>query len=81
METNVLLGGFRMAKMKSPSFVLSLELEPNAVMFAAIDEGLEICRVMYNTALGRYLKLETQMKREKEYKKLIRQFKGVSKKL
>ena len=70
-----------MAKAISPSFVLSLELKSNVLMFSVIEDELEICRVMYNTVLGRYLKLETQMKREKSYKKWIREYRFVSKKL
>lgn len=70
-----------MAKQSSPSFVLTLELEKNPMLFSRIADELEICRVMYNTVLGNYLKLEKQMKRTKSYKKLIRQYKGISKKL
>ena len=70
-----------MAKAISPSFVLSLELKSNVLMFSVIEDELEICRVMYNTVLGTYLKLETQMKREKSYKKWIREYRFVSKKL
>ncbi|MBS4178442.1 hypothetical protein [Lederbergia citrea] len=70
-----------MAKESSPSFVLSVEIERNPKMFSIISDELEICRVMYNTVLGQYLKREKQMKREKHYHKLIRQWKGVSKKL
>jgi hypothetical protein len=50
-------------------------------MFSTISDELEICRVMYNTILGRYLLVEKQMKRENVYKKLIRQWKGVQNKL
>ncbi|MBD1382469.1 transposase [Metabacillus arenae] len=70
-----------MAKTTSPSFVLSLELAENPLMLCLASDELEICRVMYNTVLGTYLKREAQMKREKHYKKLIRHYKGVSKKL
>lgn len=72
---------FSVAKAQSPSFVLSLGLAHHPRIFAVISDELEICRVIYNTILGQYLKLEEQMKREKQYKKLIRQYKGVSKKL
>src|SRR5690625_2879296 len=65
MRTNVPVGGFQMAKRRSPSFVLSLELKEDPMLFSIIVDNLEICRVMYNTILGKYLKLETQMKREK----------------
>lgn len=75
MRTNVPVGGFQMAKRRSPSFVLSLELKEDPMLFSIIVDNLEICRVMYNTILGKYLKLETQMKREKKYKKYIRQWK------
>jgi len=64
-----------MAKRRSPSFVPSLELKEDPMLFSIIVDNLEICRVMYNTILGKYLKLETQMKREKQYKKYIRQWK------
>ena len=70
-----------MAKRRSPSFVLSLELKEDPMLFSIIIDNLEICRVMYNTILGKYLKLETQMKREKQYKKYIRQWKALSRKL
>ncbi len=70
-----------MTKNQSPSFVLSLELASRPSIFAVASDELEICGVIYNTILGQYLKLEEQMKREKQYKKLIRQYKGVSKKL
>jgi hypothetical protein len=53
----------------------------HSLMFSLLSDELEICRVMYNTILGTYLKRETQMKRKKTYKRLIRQFKGVAKKL
>jgi hypothetical protein len=36
---------------------------------------------MYNAVLGKYLKLEKQMKRKKQFKRLLRQYKGVQKKL
>jgi len=36
---------------------------------------------MYNAVLGKYLKQEKQMKRKKEFKSLLRQYKGVQKKL
>ncbi|QKY70585.1 hypothetical protein [Lentibacillus sp. CBA3610] len=70
-----------MTKTTSPTFVLTLELDYNTRMFAAITDELEICRVIYNTVLGEYLKREKQMKREKTYKRLIRQLHGVNKKL
>src|SRR5690625_2397006 len=70
-----------MAKRRSPSFVLSLELKEDSMLFSIIVDNLEICRVMYNTILGKYLKLETQMKREKQYKKYSRQWKALSRKL
>ena len=70
-----------MAKTTSPSFVFSLELEKNPIVFSVIEKELEIARVIYNTVLGKYLKLEEQMKREKRYKKLVLQNRGVSKKL
>ena len=65
MRTNVPVGDFQMAKRRSPSFVPSLELKEDPMLFSIIIDNLEICRVMYNTILGKYLKLETQMKREK----------------
>lgn len=70
-----------MAKQSSPSFVLTLELEKSPRLFSRISDELEICRVMYNSVLGHYLKREKQMKRTKTYKRLIREYKGVSKKL
>ncbi|MFB7301567.1 hypothetical protein [Heyndrickxia sporothermodurans] len=60
-----------MAKISSPSFVLSLELKKNPLLFSVAFDELEICRAMYNTILSQYLKLEKQMKREKRYKNLF----------
>ncbi|RHW39033.1 hypothetical protein D1B31_13805 [Neobacillus notoginsengisoli] len=70
-----------MAIPRSPSFVLTLELNSHPRMFSVADKELEILRVLYNTVLGNYLKLENQMKRLKEYKKWIRQLKGIKRKL
>lgn len=70
-----------MVKRQSPTFVLTQELEEQPLLFSIIEKELEICRVMYNTILGNYLKLEKQMKREKQFKSLLRQYKGVQKKL
>ncbi|RDU36887.1 transposase [Neobacillus piezotolerans] len=66
---------------RSPSFVLTLELDSHPKLFSAADKELEILRVLYNTVLGNYLKLENQMKRLKEYKRCIRQLHGVKRKL
>src|SRR5699024_6313462 len=46
------------------------------MLFSIIVDNLKICRVMYNTILGKYLKLETQMKREKQYKVNTKKFKA-----
>ncbi|MFS0904309.1 RNA-guided endonuclease TnpB family protein [Priestia aryabhattai] len=70
-----------MAKKQSPTFVLTQELKEHALLFSVIEKELEICRVMYNAVLGNYLKLEKQMKREKQFQRLMRQYKGVQKKL
>lgn len=70
-----------MAKNQSPTFVLTQELEEQPLLFSIAKNELENCRVMYNTILGKYLKLEKQMKRQKQFKKLMRQYKGVQKKL
>ncbi|NGY77527.1 hypothetical protein F6Y02_17630 [Bacillus megaterium] len=70
-----------MAKKQSPTFVLTQELKEHPLLFSVIEKELEICRVMYNAVLGNYLKLEKQMKREKQFKRLMRQYKGVQKKL
>ncbi|WP_059173465.1 hypothetical protein [Bacillus sp. FJAT-27445] len=70
-----------MAIPRSPSFVLTLELDSHPGLFSAADKELEILRVIYNTVLGNYLKLENQMKRLKEYKRWIRQLHGIKGKL
>jgi hypothetical protein len=70
-----------MVKKQSPTFVLTQELEEQPLLFFIAENELENCRVMYNTILDNYLKLEKQMKREKQFKKLMRQYKGVQKKL
>ncbi|WP_257349784.1 hypothetical protein [Pseudalkalibacillus decolorationis] len=70
-----------MAKGQSPSFVLTLELERNPLLFSILEKELEGCRVIYNTVLGIYLKREHQYKREKVYKRCIRQLKGIHQKL
>ncbi|RHW38005.1 hypothetical protein D1B31_14580 [Neobacillus notoginsengisoli] len=70
-----------MAIPRSPCFVLTLELDSHHRLFSAADKELEILRVIYNTVLGNYLKLENQMKRQKEYKRWIRQLKGINRKL
>ncbi|MED3563376.1 hypothetical protein, partial [Bacillus xiapuensis] len=70
-----------MAKKQSPTFVLTQELEEQPLLFSIAENELENCRVIYNTILCNYLKLEKQMKREKQYKKLMRQYNGVQKKL
>lgn len=70
-----------MAKKTSPSFVISLELTEQPILFSVAKKELEICRVMYNFVLGKYLRLEKQMKREQHYRRMIRQYKAVSQKL
>lgn len=61
-----------MAKAKTPSFIIDVELKGKNRDFLMIESELEINRVIYNTALGEYLKREKQMKRTKRYKKLVR---------
>ena len=61
-----------MAKTKTPSFIIDVELKGKDRDFLKIESELEINRVIYNTALGEYLKREKQMKRTKRYKKLVR---------
>ncbi len=77
----VLGGGVEVAKGQSPSFVFTLELEKNPRLFSNLEKELEVCRVIYNTVLGMYLKREQQFKREKVYKRCIRQLKGIHHKL
>jgi len=70
-----------MALSCSPIFVLTLELESSPRLFSDASSELEILRVIYNTILGKYMKMEEQLKRLKEYKRYIRQLKGIRKKL
>ncbi|WP_257350670.1 hypothetical protein [Pseudalkalibacillus decolorationis] len=70
-----------MAKGQSPSFVFTLELERHPRLFSILERELEVCRVIYNTVLGMYLKREHQYKREKAYKRCLRQLKGIRHKL
>ncbi|MEH7272362.1 transposase [Neobacillus vireti] len=61
-----------MAKVKTPSFIIDVEIKGKNRDFLNIESELEINRVIYNTSLGEYLKREKQMKRTKRYKKLVR---------
>ena len=61
-----------MAKVKTPSFIIDVELKGRNRDFLMIESELEVNRVIYNTSLGEYLKREKQMKRTKRYKKLVR---------
>ena len=61
-----------MAKAKTPSFIIDVELKGRNRDFLMIESELEVNRVIYNTSLGEYLKREKQMKRTKRYKKLVR---------
>jgi hypothetical protein len=61
-----------MAKAKTPSFIIDVELKGKKKDFFMIESELEINRIIYNTSLGEYLKREKQMKRTKRYKKLVR---------
>lgn len=70
-----------MAKAKTPSFVLTVEMITNESIQSKIESESEDNRVMYNTCLGELLKRERQMKRLKFYKKIKRCLRVVSKKL
>ncbi|MEH7249837.1 hypothetical protein V7114_24015 [Neobacillus niacini] len=61
-----------MAKAKTPSFIIDVELKGRKSDFLMIESELEVNRVIYNTSLGEYLKREKQMKRTIRYKKLVR---------
>ncbi|MEH7115698.1 transposase [Neobacillus niacini] len=61
-----------MAKAKTPSFIIDVELNGRNRDFLMIESELEVNRVIYNTSLGEYLKREKQMKRTIRYKKLVR---------
>jgi hypothetical protein len=61
-----------MAKEKTPSFIIDVEIKGKNGDLLMIESELEINRVIYNTSLGEYLKREKQMKRTKRYKKLVR---------
>jgi hypothetical protein len=61
-----------MAKSKTPSFIIDVELKGMKRDFLMIESELEINRVIYNTSLGEFLKRDKQMKRTKRYKKLVR---------
>ncbi len=60
-----------MAKAKTPSFIIDVELKGKNRDFLMIESELEINRVIYNTSLGEFLKREEQMKRTKQYKQLV----------
>ncbi|MEH6992488.1 transposase [Neobacillus drentensis] len=61
-----------MSKAKTPSFIIDVELNDKNRDFLMIESELEINRVIYNTSLGEFVKREKQMKRTKQYKKLVR---------
>jgi hypothetical protein len=48
---------------------------------STIVKELECNRVIYNTALGQYLKREEQMKRTKKYKRIYSQLKAIKRKI
>ncbi|TDL67411.1 transposase [Rhodococcus qingshengii] len=66
-----------MAKAKTPSFIIDVELKGKNRDLIRIESELEVNRVIYNTTLVEYLKREKQMKRTKRYKKLVRIFKVI----
>ena len=70
-----------MAKERTPSFVLTLEMQPTRSMISKIESDLEVSRVIYNSCLGELVTREKQMKRTKKYKKVKRCLSAVSKKL
>lgn len=61
-----------MVKATTPSFIMDVELEGLHTDTSIIETELEMNRVIYNTALGEYLKREKQMKRTKRYQKFVR---------
>ncbi len=70
-----------MAKAKTPSFVVTIEMKTNDSVIKAIEDSLEIARVIYNSCLGELLKREKQMKRTKEYRRMKRCLRAISQKL
>lgn len=70
-----------MAKAKTPSFVVTIEMQTNNSVVKAIEDSLEIARVIYNSCLGELLKREKQMKRTKEYRRMKRCLRAISQKL
>ena len=70
-----------MAKAKTPSFVITIEMQTNDYVIKAIEDSLEIARVIYNSCVGELLKREKQMKRTKEYRRMKRCLRAISQKL
>ena len=77
----VRLGVIPMAKAKTPSFVITIEMQTNDSVVKAIEDSLEIARVIYNSCLGELLKREKQMKRKKEYRRVKRCLRATSQKM
>lgn len=75
-----------MTKAKTPSFVLTLEMDTKEMnnqqqIVKTITGESEINRQLYNACLGELLKREKQMKRRRLYKKLMRKSFGISKQI
>lgn len=70
-----------MARETTPSFIIEVEMVDPHRDFLVVETELEDNRVIYNTALGEYLKREEQMKRTKKYKKLVRVSSAIKEKL
>jgi hypothetical protein len=70
-----------MARETTPSFIIELEMLVSSSTRSTIVKELECNRVIYNTALGQYLKREEQMKRTKKYKRIYSQLKVINRKI
>ncbi len=70
-----------MAKAKTPSFVITVKMQTNDSVIKAMEDSLEIARVIYNSCLGELLKREKQMKRTKAYRRMKRCLRAISRKL
>ncbi|CAG9607617.1 hypothetical protein [Pseudoneobacillus rhizosphaerae] len=70
-----------MARETTPSFIIEMEMLVSSSTRSTIVKELECNRVIYNTALGQYLKREEQMKRTKKYKRIYSQLKAINRKI
>ena len=70
-----------MAKAKTPSYVLTLELKVNSREAFAIEKNFRIGKQIYNDCLGEALKRLHRMQSDKEYSTLRKELTEISKRL